>query len=161
MIFEGNTLREFQEKYGIREIETRLEPIEFFDGKLSTSRQFYNDTEVRLTMYEAGFRQMMRDLSKTPGTDVGERYFRTTFEVDKLCLQDDIPWVAKFDASHQDLAVIKVLADKLAKEFPDKTIIFLPKDINIEAMGIDGLTALRDHLSSIIENLNYDNIMGF
>ena len=44
---------------------------------------------------------------------------------------------------------------------PDKTIIFIPKGINIETMGAEGIAALRDHLNSVLESLNYDNIMGF
>ena len=90
-----------------------------------------------------------------------QRYFRTTFEIEKLDASDDTPWVAKYDMERHDLATVEVLAKKLMSDFPDKTIIFLPKGINIEMMGADGIAALRDHLNSILESLNYDNIMGF
>ena len=150
------TLNELKERYHVHSIESHTDSVEYFDQ--SRINYYTSEEEVCIEMSGGGFRRMMQDLFRTP---VDQGYFRTTFEIDKFCLQDGVPWVAKFDASHQDLDVIKVLAEKLTKEFPDKKIIFLPKDINIEAMGIEGLTALRDHLSSIIENLNYDNIMGF
>lgn len=164
MIFDGNTLDEFQKKYGVRSIETHVEPVAFFDRGPLDTYGYYDDTEVRFIMGGAGFRQLMRDLPQSSGTDTErgyERYFRTTFEVDKLSLEDDTPWVAKFDTSRHDLAAISVLAEKLSSEFPNKQIVFMPKDINIETMGVEGLTALRDYLSNIIESLDYDNIMGF
>ena len=102
---------------------------------------------------------MMRDLFSPSGND--QRYFRTTFEIEKLDVADDAPWVAKFDMERHDLATVEVLAKKLMSDFPDKTIIFIPKGINIETMGAEGIAALRDHLNSVLESLNYDNIMGF
>ena len=163
MIFDGTLFDSFQEQYGVRNIETRVESVSpFFSGGSLGGDRYYrsqDNTEVSIEMSGAGFRQMMRDLFQP--SNVGNQYFRTTFEVDKLELPDDKPWIAKFDMERHDLEAVKVLADKLIEEFPGQQIIFFPKDINIEALGSEGIVALRDYLNGIIEALNYDNIMGF
>lgn len=163
MIFDGTLFDSFQEQYGVRNIETRVETASpFFSGGSLGGERYYrtsDDTEVRIEMCGTGFRQMMRDLFSPSGND--QRYFRTTFEIEKLDVADDAPWVAKFDMERHDLATVEVLAKKLMSDFPDKTIIFIPKGINIETMGAEGIADLRDHLNSVLESLNYDNIMGF
>ena len=163
MIFDGTLFDSFQEQYGVRNIETRVEAASpFFSGGSLGGERYdrnHDDTEVRIEMCGSGFRQMMRDLFSPSGND--QRYFRATFEIEKLDASDDTPWVAKYDMERHDLATVEVLAKKLMSDFPDKTIIFLPKGINIEMMGAEGIAALRDHLNTILESLNYDNIMGF
>lgn len=160
MIFDGVIFDSFQDRYGVRRVETERTPMAFFSGEPIGSACYHDDAEVRIEMSSSGFREMMRDLSRPSNAD--DRYFRTTFEIDKLDVQDDNkPWVAKYDIKRHSLETINVLANKLASDFPDKKIVFIPNDINIELLGIEGLTALRDHLNTVIESLDFDNIMGF
>ena len=116
MIFDGTLFDSFQEQYGVRNIETRVETASpFFSGGSLGGERYYrtsDDTEVRIEMCGTGFRQMMRDLFSPSGND--QRYFRTTFEIEKLDVADDAPWVAKFDMERHDLATVEVLAKKLA-----------------------------------------------
>lgn len=175
MIFDGTLFDSFREQYGVRNIECDVVANSFFSGGSLGEERYYrslddtevrvkyyrtlDDTEVRIEMCGAGFRKMMQDLFSPSGD--GQRYFRTTFEIEKLDASDDTLWVAKYDTERHDVATVEALAKKLMSDFPDKTIIFLPKGINIEMMGAEGIAALRDHLNSILKNLNYDNIMGF
>ena len=162
MTHNYDDLNRFQELYGVRDVELSVEadyPI--FAESASGKRVCYQsggDEEVTLRMSGIGFRKMVRDLCRP---ETGLSYFQPTFEIDKLDASDDAPWLAKFDLDHRDISTINMLAERLISEFPDKKIIFIPKDINIETLQLEGLITLRDNINNIIESLNYDNIMGF
>lgn len=163
MKYDCDALNRIQDLYDVRDIELTVEndyPI--FAESASGRRAMYQsggDEEVKFRMSGIGFRKMVRDLSGRPPDE--SSYFRTTFEIDKLDIRDDVPLLAKFDMERQDLSTISVLAEKLISDFPDRKIVFVPKEINIERLQLDGIVALRDHLNEVIESLNYDNIMGF
>lgn len=148
MIFDG-TIDDFQKHYGIYSIQTCTNPI-FIKG---TGEWHYysslSNMNVDIKMQGAGFKKMMRDLASP------------TFEIEKPDVADSALWVVKFDMNRHNLDTIEALAKKLMSGFPDKTIIFIPKDINIETMKAEEIAALRDRLNSVLESLNYDNIMEF
>lgn len=162
MTHNYDDLNRFQELYGVRDVELSVEPnYPIFAESASGKRGCYlssGDEEVTLRMSGMGFRKMTRDLCRP---ETGLSYFQPTFEIDKLDASDDALWLAKFDLDHRDISTINMLAERLISEFPDKKIIFIPKDINIEKLQLEGLITLRDNINSIIESLNYDNIMGF
>lgn len=67
----------------------------------------------------------------------------------------------RVDLSRYDLETAQICYEHLRSQLPDKQIILIPNDINVEAIGVENLTAYRDSLNSIIENLDYNHIMGF
>lgn len=82
-------------------------------------------------------------------------------EISKLATTDDALLVVRVDLSRCDLATAKIWYEHLRSQLPDKQIILIPNDISVKALGVESLTAYRDSLNSIIENLDYNHIMGF
>lgn len=146
MIFDHALFDDFRKSYGVKNIE------EYIGDR-------FEDPAVHIEMPITAFFQMVRDLYAP--SNINQGYFRTVFDIDKLDASDGAPLVAKFDMERHDLETVKTLAEKLRSDFPDRVIVFIPKNIDIEALGAEGLTALRDKLNSVIESLDYDNIMGF
>lgn len=161
MTFDQFNTRMFEEKYGVRDIEIEHEPSYYglWTGGDLPSEPSLSTDRVRITMSGAGFRQLLSQEHR--GDIFSPSFYRTIFDIDKAELPNGTILVAKFDLKKNDVATLSLMAKKLAEQFPNTPIVFVPDGVEIETMGVDALTALRDQLNDIINNLNYDNIMGF
>ena len=161
MIFDQFDTRLFEEKYGVSDVEIEYEPsyCNLWAGEDFPLEPRPSFDRVRITMSGAGFRKLLSQEQK--GDVSSPSFYRTIFDIDKTELANGTILVAKFDLKKNDMATLSLMAKKLAEQFPNTPIVFVPDGVEIETMGVDALTALRDQLNDTINNLNYDNIMGF
>lgn len=142
-----------------------LNPVEIFRHSydvhsISSCGSMPSDAEVNISMGLYGFQRMIGDLIK-PDEVAVSRNSDFPFEISKLATTDDALLVMKVDLSRYGLETARICYEHLRSQLPDKQIILIPNDINVETIGVENLTSYRDSLNSIIENLDYNHIMGF
>lgn len=142
MVFNEDRIIKFQKQYDVYNLEHRVG----FNDAL--------DAEVAINMGLCGFGQMLDQLSVKD-----EKDFVT--EVNSFDSSDGDVVVVKIKQSEIDIDRAQKLYEEIANSLPDKTIIMIPDWAGIELFDVDILRSIRDKLNDTINNLCYDNVMGF
>ena len=157
VIIDHTTIEAFQSKYGIRDIESRYESCYANSGE---SIDFGG--EVRMSLPRFGFERLIRDLF-SPEKNVIDT--RDVFSIAPMEIKNDgkIVYVAKYEMDKYPLDVVADYAAKLREVFEAEgcQLILMPKIMDVSILTVEQLTQMRDNLTELIQNLSYDNIIGF
>lgn len=157
VIIDHTTIEAFQSKYGIRDIESRYESCYANSGE---SIDFGG--EVRMSLPRFGFERLIRDLF-SPEKNVIDT--RDVFSIAPMEIKNDgkIVYVAKYEMGKYPLDVVADYAAKLREVFEAEgcQLILMPKTMDVSILTVEQLTQMRDSLTELIQNLSYDNIIGF
>ena len=157
VIIDHTTIEAFQSKYGIRDIESRYESCYANSGE---SIDFGG--EVRMSLPRFGFERLIRDLF-SPEKNVIDT--RDVFSIAPMEIKNDgkIVYVAKYEMDKYPLDVVADYAAKLREVFEAEgcQLILMPKIMDVSILTVEQLTQMRDSLTELIQNLSYDNIIGF
>ena len=146
MILNQDTFDLLREKYRVYDIETKCG----------------DDREVTMRVSLTGFERMMRDLFNPERAVIDTR---DVFAVSPMEIQSDgkVVYVAKYPMDKYPLDLIAAYGEKLreALEAEGCKVILMPKIMDVSILTIEQLTQMRDGLTELIQNLSYDNIIGF
>ena len=68
--------------------------------------------------------------------------------------------IVKVDFSKISADAANSYVNHITELFPDTTVVALPKEIDVSVMSKELLTQLRDKITDIINNLNFNNLMS-
>lgn len=157
MIIDQTTIEVLQSKYGIRDIESR------YESSYANSRESIGfGGEVRMSLPHSGFERLIRDLF-SPEKNVIDT--RDVFSIVPVEIKNDgkIVYVAKYEMDKYPLDVVADYGAKLREVFEAEgcQLILMPKIMDVSILTVEQLTQMRDNLTELIQNLSYDNIIGF
>ena len=152
MIIDQTTIEVLQSKYGIRDVEC---------GYVNSSGIDFGG-EVRMSLPYFGFERLIRDLF-SPEKNVIDA--RDVFSIVPMEIKNDgkIVYVAKYEMDKYPLDVVADYGAKLREVFEAEgcQLILMPKIMDVSILTVEQLTQMRDNLTELIQNLSYDNIIGF
>ncbi len=145
MTINQNNIDILRHEYHVHYIETRM------------ARDEENEIEMRISA--TGFYKLLEDLMSSKHSSNVEDVFSITTIENKT----DGIYVVKYPINEHPLDLIKTYGEQLRERFDaeGRTLILMPKEIDVSVLNIAQLKQLRDDLSELINNLNYDNIIGF
>ena len=153
MILNQDTFDLLREKYRVYDIETRYESFDSFGA---------GDREVTMRVSLTGFERMMRDLFNPEKTVLDTR---DVFSITPMEIKSDgkVVYVAKYEMDKYPLDVVAEYGAKLREVFEAEgcQLILMPKIMDVSILTVEQLTQMRDNLTELIQNLSYDNIIGF
>lgn len=157
MIIDQTTIEVLQSKYGIRDIESRYESC------YANSRESIDfGGEVRMSLPHFGFERLIRDLFSSEKNVIDTR---DVFSIVPMEIKNDgkIVYVAKYEMDKYPLDVVADYGAKLREVFEAEgcQLILMPKIMDVSILTVEQLTQMRDNLTELIQNLSYDNIIGF
>lgn len=156
MIIDQMTSDTLKGKYQVIDIESRCESPYAMVAATDL------DGEITMRLTRRGFERLIQDLhtSDKQTIDVRDVFAVSPIEIttDKKCV-----YLAKFPLEKYPMDVVvasgKELLDYLSAE--GCTGIVLPDIFDISILSVEQLTQIRDSLTEIIQNMSYDNIIGF
>ena len=153
MTLNQDALDLLREKYCVYKVETRYDP----PGRLGTS-----DQDVTISASLMGFQRMLNDLFSIERATIDTR---GVFSVSPMAITTDEKrvYVAKYPMREYPLDVIAAYGEKLrgALESEGCKVVLMPKELDVSVLTIEQLQQIRDDLTELINNLSYDNIIGF
>lgn len=153
MILNQNTFDLLREKYRVYDIETRYESFDSFGA---------SDREVTMRVSLTGFERMMRDLFNPEKTVLDTR---DVFSITPMEIKSDgkVVYVAKYEMDKYPFDIVAEYGAKLREVFEAEgcQLILMPKIMDVSILTVEQLTQMRDNLTELIQNLSYDNIIGF
>lgn len=118
--------------------------------------------EVVMRLAHDGFERLIQDLRISDKQVIDDW---DIFAVSPIEIRTDKRYVylAKFPLEKYPMNVIVESGKKLLEVFSAKgcTGIVLPDVLDISILTVEQLTQMRDNLTEVIQNMNYDNIIGF
>ena len=109
-----------------------------------------------------GFERLIRDLF-SPEKNVIDT--RDVFSIVPMEIKSDgnIVYVAKYEINKYPLDIVADYGAKLREVFEAEgcQLILMPKIMDVSILTVEQLTQMRDNLTELIQNLSYDNIIGF
>ena len=164
MIIDQTTIDILKARYGVFDIESRYEPTYTYDAVNCTYRAMgvMAGGEIKMHLAHSGFERLLRDLFAVEKTVVDTR---DIFSITPMEIQSDgkVVYVAKYPMDKYPLDVIAAYGEKLreALEAEGCKVILMPKIMDVSILTVEQLTQMRDALTELIQNLSYDNIIGF
>lgn len=118
--------------------------------------------EVTMRLTCDGFERLIKDLFNPEKTVLDTR---DVFKITPMEIKDDkkIVYVAKYAIDKYPLDIIYEYGKQLCELFEAEghTLILIPEIIDVSILTVEQLTQMRDSLTELIQNLSYDNIIGF
>lgn len=153
MILNQDTFDLLREKYRVYDIETRYKSFDSFGA---------SDRGVTMRVSLTGFERMMRDLFNPEKTVLDTR---DVFSITPMEIKSDgkVVYVAKYEMDKYPLDIVAEYGAKLREVFEAEgcQLILMPKIMEVSILTVEQLTQMRDNLTELIQNLSYDNIIGF
>jgi hypothetical protein len=158
VILDQTTIEVLQSKYGIRDIESRYESC--YANSRGESIGFGG--EVRMSLPHLGFERLIRDLFSPEKNLIDTR---DVFSIAPMEIKNDgkLVYVAKYEIDKYPLDVVADYGAKLREVFEAEgcQLILMPKIMDVSILTVEQLTQMRDALTKLIQDLSYDNIIGF
>ena len=115
-----------------------------------------------MSLPHLGFERLIRDLF-SPEKNVIDT--RDVFSIVPMEIKNNgkIVYVAKYEMDKYPLDVVADYGAKLREVFEAEgcQLILMPKIMDVSILTVEQLTQMRDNLTELIQNLSYDNIIGF
>lgn len=162
MIIDQMTLDTLKSKYQAIDIESRREQPYAYALVGRTVAATDLDGEITMRLTRRGFERLIQDLhtSDKQAIDVRDVFAVSPIEIttDKKCV-----YLAKFPLEKYPMDVVVASGKKLLEFLSAEgcTGIVLPDIFDVSILSMEQLTQIRDSLTEIIQNMNYDNIIGF
>ncbi len=109
--------------------------------------------ELRLTFDVTGFIHLLKDLYENPHQPCEIVKMNDMNPSDTLLVKCDLD---KINAEQA-----QAWCERVAELYPERQVIAIPKDIDVSVMNKELLTQLRDKITDIINNLDFNNLMSF
>lgn len=109
--------------------------------------------ELRLTFNAAGFSRLLKDLYENPHQPYEIVSMSDVNPSDTLLIKCDLDRINAKQA--------QAWCERVADLYPERPVIVIPKDIDVSVMDKELLTQLRDNITDIINNLDFNNLMSF
>lgn len=162
MIIDQTTIDILKDRYGVFDIESRHEPTYAYGAENRAIGVMEFGSEIKMRLAHSGFERLLRDLFTVEKTVVDTR---DIFSITPMEIQSDgkVVYVAKYPMDKYPLDVIAAYGKKLreALEAEGCKVILMPKIMDVSILTVEQLTQMRDILTELIQNLSYDNIIGF
>ena len=139
----NDKFEQFAHEYTVLDYEYRMPTFEF-DG--------FNE-ELRLTFNAAGFLHLLKDLYENPHQPYEIVSMSDVNPSDTLLIKCDLDRVNAEQA--------QAWCERVADLYPERPVIAIPKDIDVSVLDRKLLTQLRDKITDIINNLDFNNLMSF
>lgn len=162
MIIDQITLDTLKDKYQVIDIESRCELPYAYASNGRTIVASDLDGEIQICLTHGGFERLIQDLHapEKQTIDVRDVFAISPIEIitDKRCV-----YVATFSMEKYPVDVVVASGKKLLEALSTEgcTGIVLPDIFDISILTVEQLTQMRDNLTAMIQNMNYDNVMGF
>lgn len=162
MIIDKTAIDILKDRYGVFDIESHYDPTCVYGAENRVMGAMDFDGEIKMHLARSGFERLLRDLFTVEKTVVDTR---DIFSITPMEIQSDgkVVYVAKYPMDKYPLDVISAYGKKLreALEAEGCKVILMPKIMDVSILTVEQLTQMRDNLTELIQNLSYDNIIGF
>lgn len=162
MIIDQITLDTLKDKYQVIDIETQYkQPYAYAPvGRGVVASDLDGEIQIRLT--HSGFERLIQDLH-TPDKQTIDAQDVFTVSPIEIIPDERCVYLAKFSFGKYPVNVVVESGKKLLEAFSAEgcTGIVLPDIFDISILTVEQLTQMRDNLTEMIQNMNYDNVMGF
>lgn len=162
MIIDQSVYDILHDKYRVIDIESVYEPVYAYDAYNHPLARYDSGGEVKMRLTHGGFERLIKDLFNPEKTVLDTR---DVFKITPMEIKNDkkIVYVAKYAMDKYPLDIISEYGKKLHELFEAEghTLILMPEIIDVSVLTVEQLTQMRDNLTELIQNLSYDNIIGF
>lgn len=162
MIIDQTTVDILKNRYGVFDIESRYDSTYAYGAENRVIGMTDFGGEIEMHLAHSGFERLLRDLFSVENAAVD---IRNIFSIAPMEIQPDgkVVYVAKYPVDEYPLDVIAAYGKKLREAFEaeGRRVILMPKIIDVSVLTVEQLVQMRDNLTELIQNLSYDNIIGF
>ena len=138
----NDKFEQFAREYTVLDYEYRM-PSYAFDG----------GDELRLTFNTTGFSHLLKDLYENP---------HQPYEIVKMSdVNPSDTLLVKCDLDRVNVEQAQAWCERVAELYPERQVIAIPKDIDVSVMSKELLISLRDKITDIINNMDFNHLMSF